>query len=210
MCERPWASCSRFQGLELTADPESPRWQPFAPVWLSEASTGATPEQRTAVRVAWTSSELRLLFDVEDSHVWATLLSRGDPLYTEEVVEVFFDPVGDLESYFEIELNPLNTVLDLVLRKTRSGYRKDFSWRCEGFRSEVRLSERGWVAEMGIPFLSVMAQPPQPGDIWRVNFSRIDRPQHRERELSAWSAPLRPSFHTPECFGFLEFADIQP
>ncbi len=205
----PLTYCTRFHGLDLTADPKSPQWSLLDPVWLAEAVTGSAPEQRTAVRIAWTSSELRLLFHVEDTDVWATMGNRGDPLYREEVVEVFLDPVGDLESYFEIEINPLNAVLDLVLRKTRSGYRKDFSWRCEGLRSRVRSCDGGWVAELGIPFLSVLPEPPKPGDVWRVNFSRIDRPQHRERELSAWSAPRRPSFHTPERFGFLEFQGIQ-
>ncbi len=203
----PLTSCSILPGFDLTADPKSPHWSSLAPVWLAEAITGAAPEQRTAVRMGWTTSELRLLFNVEDSHVWATMANRGDPLYKEEVVEVFLDPVGDLESYFEIELNPLNAVLDLVLRKTRSGYRKDFSWRCEGLRSRVCLSEGGWVAELGIPFLSLMPETPNPGDVWRVNFSRIDRPQNRDRELSAWSPPRRPSFHTPERFGFLEFQE---
>jgi hypothetical protein len=59
-------------------------------------------------------------------------------------VELFLDPVGDLESYFEIEVNPLNAVLDLVLRRTRSGYAKNFAWRCEGLRTAVKRTASGW------------------------------------------------------------------
>jgi hypothetical protein len=171
-----------------------------------EAVSGAEPRQKTSVRAAWSEEELRVLFQVEDTHVWATLTERDGPLWEEEVVEVFLDPFGDLESYFEIEVNPLNTVLDLVLRKNRSGYVKDFSWDCEGLRTLAVRTPVGWNVELAIPYASLTAEPPSIGDHWRANFCRIDRPPAVPRELTAWSPPLRPTFHTPERFGVLEFA----
>lgn len=163
------------------------------------------PKQGTTVLLAWNSAELRVLFEAADREAWATLRERDTPLYTEEVVELFLDPVGDLESYFEIEVNPLNAVLDLVLRKNRSGYLKDFGWDCEGLRTMVQKSDAGWAAELSIPFRSLLAEPPTQGARWRVNFCRIDRPPGTPRELSAWSPTGRPNFHTPERFGELEF-----
>ena len=201
----PRAVCERRVLGELEADPDAAWWRGVVALDLSESLSGSAPEQPSTLRMAWDGAELRLLFECVDSHVWATLSERDAPLYTEEVVEVFIDPVGDGESYFEIELNPLNTVLDLVLRKTRSGYRKDFAWECEGLRTAVRFTPVGWCAELGIPFRSLSAEPPAVGDCWRVNFYRIDWPVDRERELSAWSPTYRPSFHTPERFGILEF-----
>jgi hypothetical protein len=171
------------------------------------AMDGRVPEQGTTIKSIWSADEWRVLFEVADTHVWATLTERGAMLYQEEAVEVFVDPVGDLESYFEIELNPLNTVLELVLRRNRSGYMKDFAWRCDGLRTAARRTDAGWCAELVIPFRSLVAEPPQPGARWRANFCRIDRPPGVERELSAWSPPGRASFHTPERFGFLEFTD---
>ena len=126
-------------------------------------------------------------------------------LYQEEVVEVFVDPVGDLECYFEIEVNPLNAILEVVQRRTRSGYAKDFAWRCDGLRTAVQRTATGWCAELAIPFHSLVATPPNPGTRWRANFCRIDRPPGVGRELSAWSPPGRGSFHTPERFGWVEF-----
>lgn len=157
------------------------------------------------MRVAWSGEELRVLFHAQDREPWATIVERDGPLWEEEVVEVFLDPVGDGACYFEIEVNPLNTVLDLVIRRNRSGHVKDFAWRCEGLRTRVRHSADAWSAELSIPFRSLIAEPPQPGAQWRANFHRIDRPSGRERELSAWSPTLRPSFHTPERFGVVEF-----
>ena len=161
--------------------------------------------QATSVRAAWDADELRVLFHADDAHIHATLTERDAPLYTEEVVEVFLDPVGDHECYFEIEVNPLNAVLDLVLRRNRSGYAKDVSWNCEGLRTCVRREAGAWSAEMAIPFRSVAAAPPEPGAMWRANFLRIDRPPGIPRELSAWSPTGLANFHVPERFGVIEF-----
>jgi hypothetical protein len=138
------------------------------------------------------------------------LLERDAPLYTEEVVEVFLDPVGDLQSYFEFEVNPLNAVLDLVIRRNRSGFVKNFAWRCEGLRSETRRTPNGWNAELSLPFPSLTSNAVVPGSRWRANFCRIDRPEGRPRELSAWSPTGQPRFHVPNRFGIIEFVDSSP
>ena len=204
--ELPTLVCARRKAGSLTADAESEFWREIAAEPFHEAVSGAEPQQETSVRAVWDADELRVLFHAADTHAWATLTARDAPLYEEEVVEVFLDPAGDLESYFEIEVNPLNAVLDLVLRRNRSGYAKDFAWRCEGLRTAVVKSAAAWSAEFSIPFRSLSAAPPEAGDRWRVTFCRIDRPPGVPRELSAWSPTGRATFHTPERFGILDFA----
>ena len=166
---------------------------------------GGKPDQGTSVQVAWTEEELRVRFEAEDTDAWATMTAPKSLIYEEEVVEIFLDSVGDLESYYEIEVNPLNTVLDLVLRRNRSGYLQDFKWVCEGLRTSVELTSKGWVTNVEIPWRSVSLGQPRAGDRWRVNFCRIDRPKGKERELSSWSRLGRANFHTPERFGILQF-----
>ena len=200
--ELPLLLCVRCDPGPLSED----AWRNVPPVELRETVSGAVPQQRTTVRAMWDGEELRVLFHAEDTHPWATLTERDAPLWEEEVVEVFLDPVGDLESYFEIEVNPLNAVLDLVLRRNRSGYVKDFAWRCEGLRTAVVKTDAAWTAELAIPLRSLVAAPPAAGDCWRVNFCRIDRPPGVPRELTSWSPAGRANFHTPERFGILRFA----
>ena len=206
----PVLHCARRDLRELTADAAADPWRMIAAVHFCDAVTGAAPKQGTEVRAVWNDHEWRLLFIADDTDPWATMTERDAPLYEEETVEVFLDPVGDLESYYEIEVNPLGTVLDLVLRKSRSGYKADRGWQCEGLRTLVRRHAGGWSAEIAIPFASVTNSPPRPGSQWRANFCRIDRPSRDgslPRELTAWSPPLRASFHTPERFGVIEFAE---
>ena len=203
--ELPTLVCSRCQAGALTADAQSEFWRAIPAGMFCDAVSGAEPQQGTSIRAVWDAEELRVLFQASDTHAWATLTERDAPLYEEEVIEVFLDPAGDLASYFEIEINPLNAVLDLVLRRNRSGYVKDFAWRCEGLRTAVAKSATAWSAELSIPFRSLTDAPPKVGDYWRVNFCRIDRPPGVPRELTAWSPTGRANFHTPERFGVMRF-----
>lgn len=199
--------CPRRLLGEVAAEPSAAMWRGIEAHPFRLAVDGSAPQQGTTVKSVWDADEWRVLFEVADTHVWATLAERGAMLYQEEVVEVFIDPVGDLENYFEIELNPLNAVLEVVARRSRSGYKKDFAWRCNDLRTAARRTPTGWCGELAILFRSLIAEPPPVGAKWRANFCRIDRPPGVERELSAWSSPGRANFHTPERFGYLEFVE---
>ena len=172
---------------------------------LLDNLTGVAPRQATRVTLSRKPTHLHLLFECEDTRPWATITRRDGPLYEEEVVEVFLDPFGDLECYFEIEVNPLNAVLDLMLRRVGKGWRKEFAWKCEGLETSAAFTATGWTATLIIPFAALLPQPPAPGCVWRANFLRIDRPPGVPRELSAWSPTHRNTFHEPGRFGFLEF-----
>jgi Carbohydrate family 9 binding domain-like len=177
-------------------------WSNASRIFLADNKSGRAPVWGTEVRVGWHRDELLVLFICQDPDPWATFTKRDDPLWEQDVVEVFIDPFGDLDCYFEFEVNPLNTVLDLFVRRVRSGMRKDFNWNCEGLRTATGLLAYGWVAGLAIPFKSM-------GDCdltrWRINFSRIERPKDQPRELSAWSPTFSGTFHLPERFGGLEF-----
>lgn len=206
--ELPRLRCVRSRARDFV-NGEIAAWPDLERAMFRDAVTGDVPRQQTRVSTAWTQTHLRVLFECVDSDPWATLTERDALLYQEETVEVFLDPVGDLEAYFEVEINPIGTLLDLVFRRSRSGYKGDRDWDCEGLLGFARRTDDGWFAELGIPFASIGATP-QPGAVWRVNFCRIDRPSRDNsipRELTAWSPPLRETFHTPERFGYLEFAD---
>jgi hypothetical protein len=171
---------------------------------LRENTTGHAPAQATTVRVRHDGAALHVEFACQDTEPWATITQRDGPLWEEEVVELFIDPVGDAQCYFEIEVNPLGTVLDLVLRKNRSGYARNFAWDCENLLATARPTTQGWGATLVIPFSSVSAGSNRE---WRVNFTRIDRPRQAQRELSAWSPTLLNTFHAPGRFGVLRFAE---
>ncbi len=193
----------------MEANPDHPAWRVVEPVLLLENLGGGPPAQATRVRALHDGDNWRVLFEADALAPWATLTAHDAQLWTEEVVEVFFDPVGDGLSYFEIEINPLGAVCDLVLRRTSSGWRKDFGWDVDGLVSHARHTATGWAAELSIPFAAVGAKPDLPDATrWRANFLRIDRPggsDSERRELSAWSPTGMANFHRYERFGTVEF-----
>ncbi|MEA3209566.1 MAG: hypothetical protein QOE70_2623 [Chthoniobacter sp.] len=190
---------------DLLAEEGSDPWASLPALELCDTVTGGPPKQATTLKLGWTPDALHLLFHCTDELPWATMTTRDAPLYEEEVVEVFFDPVGDLAAYFEIEVNPRGAVLDLILRRSRSGYVKDLAWDCDGLRASAQIGEGFWTAALAIPFQAVVAEPPVPGALWRANFFRIDRPPGVPRELSAWSPTGHALFHVPDRFGIIEF-----
>jgi hypothetical protein len=180
-------------------------WANCARITLRDNLSGRSPKWGTEVRLGWNVDVLQGLFLCQDPDPWATKTDRDGALWEEEVVEILLDPFGDSLSYFEIEINPLNTVTDLFIRRTRTGLKRDLRWNCQGLVTACGTLAYGWVAAFQIPFESLGDCHPTRSPVWRVNFSRIDRPRAQTRELSAWSPTLMKTFHVPGRFGRLRF-----
>ena len=178
---------------------DDPVWQQAEVVQLVRNQDGATPRFETIARLLWDEAFLYVGFACQDTRIYATLTARDAPLWEEEVVEIFVDDKGDGVSYVEIEVNPLNTLLDLfVLNRPPQPFRPLFDWDSVGMRHAVSVdgdprdphsADRGWQVEMAIPwadFATAPHQPPQVGDVWRINLYRIDRFEGQQ-ELYAYS-----------------------
>lgn len=144
-------------------------------------------------------------FDGRDEGTVATLRGRDEPLWTEDVYEVFLSPFDPPAVYFEFEVNPLGTLFDARIESpdlARGSMRVDVSWNLAGFSGRTRVRAGRWSAVVTIPLA-----PLAPAEIprtWRANFFRVDRGV--ADEFSAWSPILAdpPDFHAPARFGFLE------
>ena len=175
-----------------------------APIHLVDARTGTVPRLRTPVRAGLREDVLCVRFDGRDEGVVATYTGRDDPLWQEDVFEVFLAPEERPHIYFEFEVNPLGTLFDARVvspELSRGTMRVERDWDCPGFTARVTRSARRWSAMLRIP-LPELSGGPAPG-LWRANFYRIDRGP--TDEYSAWSPTLAdpPDFHVPERFGIL-------
>jgi hypothetical protein len=194
-------------------------WQHAVPVQLVRNQDGAQPRFSTIVRLLWDQDHLYVAYQCEDTEIYGTMTERDDPLWEEEVVEIFVDANGDEISYVEIEVSPLNTLVDLfVLNRHPHPMRQLFDWDSKGIRYAAWVDgdprqhdteDRSWSVEIAIPwedFLTAPRLPPAAGDKWRVNLFRIDHFQGQQ-ELYAWSPTRCETFHIPERFGELAFAE---
>lgn len=93
----PRLRCQKGAFGELALGLKRPHWDRLSGQELLLTEDGGAPMQRTLLKAGWDEEYLRFLFFAEDSHPWATLNDRDAPLYTEEVLEVFWIRSGILE-----------------------------------------------------------------------------------------------------------------
>jgi hypothetical protein len=184
------------------------------PVRLRLSTDGSTPRQSTSVAVWYDRTHLSLLFSGMDDAIIATHMNHDDPLYEEDVVELFIAPDG-LETYYELEVSPRGTIFDARVESPDGDRRTmhvDRAWTCEGLMAPVRLViESDGTATfdilMRIPHAALGRGTPQNGEEWRANFFRVDRHPTLGCDYSAWQPTLRnpADFHVPASFGVLRF-----
>jgi len=204
-------------------------WQQAAPMALVDVLSIGDPRPHsrpTEVRMLWDDENLYVLFVAADPDVWSSLTERDDPLWDEEVVEIFFDPVGEALDYAEIEVNSLNTIVDLLV--TRTPRRKSFFEWSPRLETAVQVggtindpddTDQYWSMEIAMPWEALKTDisdvvgdrslPPRDGEQWRFNFYRYERIREggveTEIEYSAWSPTGEINFHMPERFGIVIF-----
>lgn len=208
-----------------------------APFTDIEGSRKPLPAYKTEVKMVWGDSCLYIAARLQDPHVWATLRQHDAIVYYDNDFEIFLDPDNDTHQYFEIEINPHNTVLDLFMSKPyRNGGQALISYDVPELRSAVKVAgtlnnpadrDSGWTVEAAIPFRAITVgnrwQAPQQGALWRVNFSRVQwqadvvkngyqKKQDKQGRVLpeanwVWSPQGVINMHYPERWGYLQFTN---
>ena len=193
---------------------------PWAPprncevVRLRLSTDGRAPRLATTVSPWYDDEYLNLVFAAADDHVVATMTGRDDPIYNEDVVEVFLAPDRPT-LYYEIEVSPLGTTLDARIdspQGVRQGMHADFAWDCTDLVAAVRRTPEAAgqltiETLIRIPFRAFGREEPPVGETWLGNFFRIDRHPDEGDEYTAWRPTMRDpaDFHVTAAFGSLKF-----
>jgi hypothetical protein len=209
VCRRTSVPPSIDGRLDEAAWRAAPATEPFLDI---EGPSRPAPRFGTTAKLLWDDRFLYVAAEMEEPDVSGTLTARDAVIFHDNDFEVFLDPDGDAENYFEIEINALGTVWDLFLpRAYRDGGTARNEWHASGLRSAVHVEgtlnrpqdrDRGWTVEMAIPWADLAAEagrrtPPAPGDRWRINFSRVEwryeTPDGTRRKVAdpATGKPLR-------------------
>jgi hypothetical protein len=194
-----------FAGLPAEAWAGVPALRP-----LERADGGGPALHQTMVRACCDGTALYVRFDCDDPDIWATFTQRDDPIYDEEVVEVFITPgAGDPIDYYEFEISPAGVLFDGRVHNptsTRANLVVDEKWDCPGIRwaSERDDPAHRWSVALAIPWAGITPDG-RPPKVCRANFYRIERPRAGAPEFSCWSPTLTDpaDFHKPARFGFL-------
>jgi hypothetical protein len=175
----------------------------------------------TRFRALWSDEGLFLRFDATDPAPWHTMARRDEHLWDEEVVEIFLDPDRSGHDYYELEVNPANVVCDLRMIAPWPNQKGDIDWDLAGLETRTRAFGGGWTVSAFLPWHGLrslpsagkVAVPPRPGDAWRFNVFRIERPggkasPEKDAVFAAWSPPSGKSFHDAGAFRDLVFAAL--
>ncbi|MFC1526374.1 carbohydrate-binding family 9-like protein [Candidatus Latescibacterota bacterium] len=235
------------QPLTIDGKLDEPSWEraPWTELFVDiEGDLKPRPRFRTRAKMLWDDDYFYVAADMEEPHLWATVTQRDVPVLANHDFEVFIDPDGDAHEYYELEMNALNTVWDLFLVKpyrdmapvaplSGSGTVSPAvtAWDIAGLKTAVHLRgtinenadvDDGWSVELAYPW-EILRQcahrptPPEQGDQWRVNFSRVE---HHLEEVGStyvskkgtpvdnwvWSPHKILNMHYPELFGWVQFS----
>jgi hypothetical protein len=197
------------------------------------------PRFKTHSKILWDDTNLYIAAELEEPDVWATLRQRDTVIFYDNDFEVFIDPDGDTQAYYELEVNALGTVWDLLLLKPyRDGGPPVTSWDIAGLKVGIHVdgtlnnpsdTDKGWTVEIKIP-LTVLKEcspgVPKAGDKWRIDFSRVEWRTIIEKGVTrkeinpstgkpfpednwVWSPQGRINMHMPEMWGFLQFSGLE-
>jgi hypothetical protein len=206
----------------------APWTKPFVDI---EGEAKPRPRFRTRVKMLWDDDYLYVAAELKEPHVWATLTEHDAVIFQDNDFEVFLNPSGDGRNYFEFEINALNTGWDLFLSKPyKQGGKADNSWEIPGLRTAVHVDgtlndprdrDPGWTVELAIPWTAYASraavQRPSNGDVWRMNFSRVEWPvevlggryskaKGAKENNWVWSPQGVIDMHVPEHWGFVHFS----
>ncbi|KAA0993931.1 hypothetical protein FXO21_05100 [Dyadobacter sp. UC 10] len=171
-----------------------------------EGNKKPRPTQETRAKMLWDNDYLYVAAVIEEEHIWAYQDKKDQIVYLENDFEVFIDPDGDTENYYELEINALNNIFDLFLPKTyRNGGRAKIKWDIKDLKSAVTIDgtinnasdrDKRWTVEIAIPFASLSTETvpaliPENDSEWRINFSRVNW-QHEISEDGKYSRKRDP------------------
>ena len=224
--------------LDDEAWSRAPWSEPFVDI---EGPSKPAPRQLTWVKMMWDHERLYIGAQLAETDVWATYDRRDMVVFHENDFEIFIDPDGDARGYYEIEVNAKGTIFDLYLHRAyRDGGPALQSWNCQNLDGAVDVqgtcnvsgdTDRGWSVEMSIPWSSLvppadaprgsaeearLGAPPEVGDTWRMNFSRVQWQLMKTAEGYAkvpgtrednwvWTPQWAVDMHRPEHWGRVRF-----
>jgi len=203
-----------------------------------EDANKSTPYLKTRVKMLWDDEYFYFYAKLAEPQIWANLKQRDTIIYWDNDFEIFIDPDGDTHNYYELEINALNTVWDLMLTKPyRDGGKAITSWDIPGLKTAVYVSgtlnnptdiDNFWSIEVAIPWMPLKETLPKSeriinGSEMRINYSRVQwetevvNGKYVKKKMQGarpqeknwvWSPQRAIAMHEPEFWGRVYFSSI--
>ena len=226
--------------IQIDGKIDDKAWQniPWSDNFVDIVTAAKMPENLfTHFKMCWDNRYCYIAGCLGDPAVWGKITKRDDIIYKDNDFEVFIDPDGDGLNYYELEINALDTVMDLFLKKPyNKGGKANLAWNYKGLRSAVAVygtinqpndTDSRWTVELAIPWSAFNENRiPSDGDTWHINFSRVEWPIYvkngkylkQSDSLTGknlpeanwvWSPQGVVNMHIPEKWGVVKFVKKQ-
>jgi len=209
------------EDIEIGRNFDDPAWAAADPVPFYLPGSLEQPISKTEAGLLWSRSYLYVCFKAYDKDVFARNTERDSVTCRDDVLEVFFKPLAQKDTYYNFEINALNTVYDACNpRQGAGGHDRWCMWDCKGLKSAVYIKgtindptdvDEYWMLQVGVPFSELDLGGkvcPESGDQWRFHLSRYDYSVYLPgdgTELSSSAKLTKVDFHYIDDWGTLEF-----
>lgn len=193
------------------------------------------PWKMTRAKITYDDDAIYFAAQLQEENVWGHITKRDTISYWDNDFEIFIDPTADAVNYFEYEMTPLNQMFDMWHEgDNHRNALADGTYNAPNMRHAVQVQgtlnyhhdiDDGWTVEVMIPYADMtgwnpqMTVPPRRGDLWRLNFSRVQF-MHVYTQLFpyllpyspvedwVWAATLNGDLHIPEMWAKGVFSNL--
>ena len=181
-------------------------WANALPNQIEKTHLNDPVPQKTVFTLAYDDRNLYLKARCLESHVSqmkAATQARDIGGFSDDSIELFVDPTGRGETYYQFCINSLGAVYDAREDPAAIGATATITWN-SGIEVKTSVGEKVWELRAALPFASFVTETPGTGSTWRFNLCRNRFAEHELPPYSAWS-PTLGSFRNPERFGIITF-----
>jgi len=206
---QPTAGVGRAESIALDGALDEPAWSTAE--WSTGFTVASVPDDDGPLPVARVQTRFRVLVGEDSAYVGiecdepqlaglkADTPWRDGAVWSDDCLEVFFDPAGEGRYYHQVMVNARGAVYDCFCADYGLVHGKLWDGAFEA-AGRVDQGAGKWSVELRIPFGGLVLGE-DAGDTWLWNVCR-ERQAGGAPELTSW-APLRRNFHQPKLFGKL-------
>ena len=193
--DRPTVTATRLnagEALMVDGNLDEAVWRRAVPATdfkQFDPKNGEPATEATEIRIAFDRDNLYIgaqFFDSDPAGLRGNQMVRDGSLGADDRFIWVLDPFYDQRSGYYFEVNPSGAMGDAQLMQasgTTGGTTQNRAW--DGiWRARVRRTDKGWTAEIAIPFRTLSFNPDQ--QAWGANFQRTVRRKNEESLWSGW------------------------
>jgi hypothetical protein len=169
--------------LDEDAWAKAPRISNFTERELEE---GKPATEKTEVAVLYNKTDLYIgvwCFDSRPDEIVAQKMSWDFDYWADDNFEIVLDTYHDRRDAYLFVINPNGAQYDALI--TDNGRKTNSNWNGVWYVA-TRRTDRGWFAEIGIPF-STLKFSPEREQTWGINFERNIRHEREQVLWQGWS-----------------------